>query len=89
MPQFQEQQGGTKSCELTSEECVLHLCSSQQILNKVQLGLGLLNSTVGNRETQNFCHNSKRTESDVSTATYTILVFWKVQRICKPAKEKG
>lgn len=68
-PQFRDQQGGTKSCELTAEQHVLHLCSSQLVLNKVQLRLGLLNSTVGNRETQNFCHYSKRKESDVSTDT--------------------
>lgn len=41
MPLFKEQQGGTESCELTAEQLVLQLCSSQQILNKVQLRLGL------------------------------------------------
>lgn len=38
---FREQQGGTRSCELTTEQRVLPFCSSQQILNKVQLRLGL------------------------------------------------
>lgn len=41
MPLYKEQQGGTKSCKLTTEQHVLHFCSSQQILNKVQLRLGL------------------------------------------------
>lgn len=78
MPQFKEQQGGTKSCELTAEQCVLHFCSSKQILNKVQLRLGLQGLIpLWETETQNFCHNSKRKQSDVSTDTCMILYFGK------------
>lgn len=44
MPLFKEQQGGPKSCELTTEQRVLQFCSSQQTLNKVQLRLALQGS---------------------------------------------